>query len=355
MAPTLRVALVGCGPISERHVLSWKSIPEVELVAVCDRHPDNFAPLVARYGVKAAYVDFGTLLAQVDCDVVDIATRPYSHKELVLQAARAGKHILCQKPFAPTLEQGLEMIQACDAHGVRLMVCENWRWHVWYQRIKELLDGGRIGDVRYFRMRFHNWFTIDRGALAALILRDSQRYLKDMDRLIVYEIGIHLVDVARFLFGDARSVYARLGRMSPHISGEDFALLVLDFGPMHGSIEASWCSREPRERGKAETVAIEGTAGSVFLDPTGRLQIVNVRGDVDVPQYDWEGETKLNSHFRLHRHFVDCLLANTPFQTDARDNIKTLEIALKAYDSAAANRVMELQTDRLLSVRNAAQ
>jgi predicted dehydrogenase len=355
MAHRVRAALVGCGPISERHILSWKSIPGVELVAVCDRHPENFASLVSKYDIRATYTDFQTLLAEVECDIVDIATRPHSHKELVFQAARAGKHILCQKPFAPTLKEAMEMIKACDEHGVRLMVCENWRWYIWYQLIRQLLNDGRIGDVLYFRMQFRNWFTTPKGALPAPIVLDQQKYLKDMEHLLMYEFAIHLVDVARFLFGDADSIYARLGRMSPQISGEDFALLVLDFGTMHGAIDASWCSREPQVPAKSEYLIIEGRTGSILLDRTGRIQIVNEDGGSEYPEYDWEGETKLETHFRLHRHFIDCILNNKPFQTDAKDNIKTLEIVLKAYESAAGNRVVELQKNSLLSEHNAAE
>jgi predicted dehydrogenase len=346
---------VGCGPISERHVLSWKAIPEVELVAVCDRHPENSARLASRHDIRKTYTDFHALLSDVECNVVDIATRPYSHRELVFLAARAGKNILCQKPFAPTLEEAREMIQACDEGKVRLMICENWRWFIWYQLIKQLLTEARIGDVCYFRMQLRNRFTIPHQSQPAAITQDPQTYLQKMERLLIYELAIHLLDVVRFLFGDPDSVYARTGRMSPSVRGEDFALLVLNFGRMHGVIDASWCSRVPPESAKSEYLLIEGNAGSILLDQTGRIRVVDERGESEYPKYDWQGETKLETHFRLHKHFVECILNDQPFQTDGRDNIKTLEIALKAYESAAGNAVIALQGDLLLSGRYAAE
>ena len=110
MLNKLRIALVGCGPVSERHLLSWKNIPRVEVVALCDRHEDNLKQRSSEFGIKRTFKDFKKLLEEVDCDIVDIATRPYSHQELVFGSAQAGKHILCQKPFAPTLREAQEMI-----------------------------------------------------------------------------------------------------------------------------------------------------------------------------------------------------------------------------------------------------
>ncbi|GAJ09871.1 unnamed protein product, partial [marine sediment metagenome] len=93
---------------------------------------------------------------------------------------------------------------------------------------------------------------------------------------------------------------------------------------------------------------IEGSKGSIILERQGRIQIVRGDGKISLPEYDWKGEKILKTHFRLHRHFVEGILENKPFQTDARDNIKTLEIALKSYDSAQDNKAIMLEKDRLL-------
>lgn len=349
MAERLRVALVGCGPVSERHLRSWENTAEAEVVALCDRHPENLERIASLFPGRRAFTDFGRLLEEVDFDAVDIATRPYSHPPLVAQAARAGKHILCQKPFAASLAEARQMIGEAERNHVRLMVCENWRWFAWFQSIKKLLGAGQIGAVQYARLTAHGSFALPGGSAPAPILQDSQVYLKDMDRLLVYEAAIHLIDVFRFLFGDADSVYARMGRMSAQIRGEDHCLIVLSHGSMYGSIDASWCSRQPRAQGRCEHLLIEGSEGTIVLERTGRVMIVRDGGAVRYPPLEWREETKLKSHFRLHAHFVECLLENKPFQTDARDNIKTLEIALKAYESAQANAVVALRKDALLS------
>jgi predicted dehydrogenase len=349
MAKRLGIALVGCGPISERHLRSWACIPEVEVVALCDRHPENMERAVALFPGKRMFTDFGELLKEVEFEVADIATRPYSHQELVAQAARAGKHILCQKPFAVDLSEARQMIAEAERNHIRLMVCENWRWFAWFQLIRQLLSDGQIGTVKYASMTAHSSFALPKGNTPAAILRDPQVYLKDMDRLLVYEAAIHLVDVFRFLFGDADSVYARMGQMCAEIRGEDHCLIVLNHGSMYGSIDASWCSREPQEQNKCEHLLIEGTDGTIILEQTGRVVILRDDGTAIYPELEWQEETKLKSHFRVHRHFVDGLLTNRPFQTDARDNIKTLEIVLKAYESAQNDRVVALQKDALLT------
>jgi len=344
----LKVSVVGCGPISERHLLSWKSMPEVEVVALCDRHPEHFEHLISKFGIKKTFKNFEELLEKVDCDIVDIATRPYSHKELVFEAAQRGKHILCQKPFAPTVKEAQEMIKVCEDNKVRFMICENWRWFIWFQIIKDILNSGEIGEVKYAQMISHSWSTIPKGNNSPPLLMHPQSYLKNMEHLIVYEVGVHFADVFRFLFGDTNSIYARIGKMSQQIVGEDFALLVLNFTHMCGAIDMSWCSREMDTPSKSQRMLIEGSKGSIILDRNGRVQVVNQDGKKRFPSYDWEGEDILKTHFRLHRHFVKGILKNEPFQTDAKDNIKTLEIALKAYESAEENKVIQLKGDKLL-------
>lgn len=326
----------------------WQAIPEVEVVALCDDHPVHFVDLTARFGIKRTFADYSNLMNGVDFDIVDIATRPRSHKELVVASAEAGKHVLCQKPFASTVLEAQEMIEICDRKEVRFMICENWRWFIWYRVIHDVLRSGRIGEVKYARMTSRSSFTIARGKEPPAISRHAQEYLKDMPRLVLYETGIHYVDVFRYLFGDPNSVYAQMGRMSSDIVGEDFALLTLNFGEMHGSIDLSWCSREAQEENKSEHLLIEGSKGSIVLDRDGRVRIVGDREMLVVPEYDHKNEDILKTHYRLHRHFVDGLLEDKSFETDAKDNIKTLEIVLRSYESAQENKVKTLQGDRLL-------
>jgi len=241
------------------------------------------------------------------------------------------------------------MIRVCEEKKVRMMICENWRWFIWFQVIKQLLSAGRIGELKYARIVAHNSFTIPKGETPPPILDHPQVYLKDMERLIIYEAAIHLIDVFRFLFGEADSVYARIGRMSSQIKGEDFGLIVLNFGPLPALIDASWCSRENQEETKCEYLLIEATQGSIILNQQGQVKIIGEDAKVSFPDYDWASETKLQSHFRLHRHFLDGILKNEPLQTDAKDNIKTLEIALKAYESAQTNSIVTLKKDGLLT------
>jgi len=340
--PRLRVALVGCGPIADMHVLGWTSIPGVELVALCDRHPEHFSRFISTHAARNVYTDFAELLSREQIDAVDIATRPYSHLELVRQSAAAGKHVLCQKPFADTREEALEMIDACERAGVRLMVYENWRWFAWFQEIKKLLGSGRIGEIKYYRLVSRSGLTIPSAGHPAPILSDKQTYLKDVAHLLVYEFAIHLIDVARFLFGEADRVFARIGRMSSVIHGDDYALVVLDHGKVNGCVDVSWCSREPLSAGKSESLLIEGTTGSIILETSGRIRVVTGEKGPEYHRYDWRGETKLKSHIRVHEHFVSCLLEGRPFQTEARDNLRTLDITLKCYDSAAGNSALDL-------------
>jgi predicted dehydrogenase len=348
MRKQLKVGLIGCGTISIRHMAGWERVPQAEVVALCDRSPERFTRLITKYGRRETFTDIDDLLKNVDCEIIDIATRPDSHEELVCKAAEAGKHILCQKPLAPTLEAARRMVRVCEDNNVRAMVCENWRWFIWFQVIKRLLSSGVIGEAKYAKLTSHNWYTIPKGDDPVWILSHPQTYLKNMKRLLVYEMVIHHIDVLRFLFGDPDSLYARMGTMSEYIAGEDFVTIILNFTKMHCIIDASWCSREPQNQQKCEYMLVEGTEGSIVLNQNGRVQVVRTDGKSEFPDYNWKSETKTEAHFRVLKHFVDRIVDRASFQTDVRDNIKTLEIAIRSYESAREDRVIPLQKGKLL-------
>jgi predicted dehydrogenase len=341
----LRGALLGAGSIAVYHLRAWSAIPEVRIIALANRTRERAVALGRAFGIPEShiYADYRELLAREDLDFVDIATAPHVHREQVLAAAERGLHVLCQKPLALSLGEALEMAKACAAAGVRCVVNENWRWRRWYRRIKGWIEEGRIGRPYYAAFRYHTDAVLPRadGELPELLIR--QAYTRDMPRLILCEWGIHLIDVMRFLLGDVRQVYARMGRVSPLVQGEDLAMVMLEFeGGPFGLIDISWGSwvapEEKLERGRVEPFWVEGDEGAIRLDPYREdvLLLITREGVQHLPARGGlsPAEAYQESFTACQRHFVQCLLEGKPAETEIWDNLKTMAVMEAAYLSA---------------------
>lgn len=346
---TLRGALLGCGHVSPFHLRAWAQIEGVEIVALANRTIEKAQARAREFGIalEHVYSDHQELLEKETLDFVDIATAPDVHRQQVEAAAAYGHHILCQKPFAPDLEQAQAMIDACHRAGVLFSINENWRWRSWYREVKSLLDQGVIGQPRYARIARRMNLTLPvKGETPPLFV--NQSYLLEMDKLILYEWGTHLIDVLRFFFGDPHSLYARMDKLSPLTRGEDRALVVLNFEHLTSLIDISWSTIDG-EAGSSqlEQVMIEGDNGTLKLMPDGGdlLQLTSTEETWRRPAFNVTPEQAYQeSYTAAQRHFIECLRQGRKPETVADDNLKTLKATLAAYQSAQENRVIPLES-----------
>jgi predicted dehydrogenase len=266
-------------------------------------------------------------------DFVEIATRPDSHPELVAQAANHGVHVLCQKPAALIRADLLAMIGHCDRAGVRLMFHENWRFRPWYRVLRHAIESGAIGRPIRLRIAHRDTRALRPDGFA------DQPYFATMPRLILLEMGCHLVDTARFLFGAIERVTATLGRFGEGHAGEDVAMLVVGFqGGALGLLDMSWCA--PAEVARPEwalneTVA-EGTAGALRVRTDGALEFAGLDGatrrrPVALPPDD---RVYLDGYVATQAHFIEGLRQGVEHETRALDTLKTMDVVWAAYRSA---------------------
>ena len=349
----LRGALLGCGQVSLHHLRAWAQIDEVEIVALYNRTVSKAKARAREFGIplEHVYSDYHELLDTEEVDFVDIATAPHIHREQVEAAAAHARHVLCQKPLAPTLEDACAMIAACNAAGVLFSVNENWRWSSWYRDLKNLLNDGVIGRPRYVSIVKHRSLTLP-GPDGSPPPLAFEPHTMELNRLIVYDWGIHLIDVLRFLFEDVISVYARMDKVSPHFKGEDRALLALDLGGIMGVIDISWATvlAQPDSINldtRPENVMIEGDKGTIELLEHGNVLRVTAGGETSqYPVYKGTPEEAYQaSYTAAQRHFVECLRSGQVPETVASDNLKTLAATFAAYESAARNQVVCLRYD----------
>lgn len=330
----LKGAVIGCGFFAINHLHGWKDTRVAEIVAICDRSEERLKIAGDQFGITARYTDAGDMLANEKLDFVDIATTAPTHRVLVELAASHGLAVICQKPIAPTLEDAKAIVAACERAGVALMVHENFRWQSPIQKVKAIVDEGRIGDVFWGRVSFRSAFDVFSG----------QPYLAEGQRFIVEDLGIHALDIARFLLGDVLNVSARIKRVNPHIKGEDVATILLDHGDGVASVvDCSYASMLEQELFPQTLLEIDGSAGSLRLGPNYQLTLTSngrtTHSDLSPPLLPWASKPWHNiqeSVALIQQHWVDCLAARREPQTSGRDNIKTFALVEAVYRSAAS-------------------
>jgi predicted dehydrogenase len=347
--PILKGAMLGAGQVAPYQLKAWQSIGGVEIAAIANRTISKAKSLAEQFGIDEQHVygDYRELLEKEDIDFVDVATAPHVHREQVEACARYGLPVLCQKPFATSVGDAWKMIDACDREGVLLSINENWRWRSWYRQVKSHLDAGKIGVPRYSHISRHTNITLPGNGGELPELFKKQSYLLDMDKLILFEWGIHLIDVLRYFFGEIHSLYARMDKVAPVGRGEDRALVVMNFKKLTSVLDISW-STINGEAGNSqlEKVCIQGDGGTIKLSPHRGdiLEIVTKTERVQQPAYqDSSEQAYQDSYTSAQRHFVECLRSGRRPETEGLDNIKTLIATFAAYESARENRVVEIQ------------
>jgi predicted dehydrogenase len=330
----LRVAGVGAGYFSQFHLQAWRAIPEVELVAWCDRDP---AKLKA-FSPGKAYSDAGEMLGREKPDLLDIVTPPDSHLELVEAAARRGIALVCQKPLAPSYEDAVRLVKTAEAAGIMLVVHENFRFMPWYREAKRLIDAGHLGKLHAvaFRLRPGD----GQGAGAYL---DRQPYFQKMQRFLVHETAIHFIDTFRFLMGEVIAVHAFLRKLNPVIAGEDAGYVVFEFeARASGLFDGNRLNDHPaaNPRRTLGEMWLEGAAGVLRLDGDARLWWKPHRAAESEHRYDAGPLDAFGGGAcrALQEHVVRHLLEKTPIENPGRAYLRNLEIEEAIYRSSAEGR-----------------
>jgi predicted dehydrogenase len=335
----VRVAVFGCGFWARYQLAGWRELEGVEVVALYNRTRTKAEALAEQFGVPAVYDDPEALIAQEQVDVIDIITDVDSHSRFVHLAAAHGIPVICQKPMAPSLAEAESMVQVCAQAGVPLIIHENWRWQTPLREIKRQLESGAIGAPFRARVQFSCSFPVF----------DNQPFLKELDQFILTDIGSHILDTARFLFGDAQRLYCQTARINPGIRGEDVATVMLQQGDVTCTCEMSYASRLEHERFPETYVVIEGADGSLELGPDYWVRRTTAEGTFarryPPPRHPWADP----AYDLVHASIVPCnanilrdLQGGPPAETRGEDNIKTVRLVFGAYESARTGQTITL-------------
>lgn len=336
MTDKIRIALIGCGFFAQNQLHAWADIEGATVVAICDRDPARLAMTGDRFGIARRHDDAAQMFAEGGFDVVDIATTVQTHRPLVEMAAKAGVHVICQKPFAENLPDAQAMVAAVAATGKVLMVHENFRWQSAIRHALDAVRGGQIGTPFFGRISFRSGYDVFAG----------QPYLAEGQRFIIEDLGIHILDIARAFFGDATRITATTRRINPDIRGEDVATMLLQHGSGVSSVvDCSYATKRSPETFPETLLEIDGTKGTLRLDAGYRLTVH--RGadsdcrDVSPPVLSWAEKPWHNiqeSVALIQRDFIACLRAGRTPETSGADNLSTFALVEAAYLSAAEGR-----------------
>ncbi len=328
----LRVAVVGCGFWSRFQVPAWQELSDVDCIAVCDVDGVKAQQTAEAFGINQSYSDAAEMLKEQRPDVLDVVTSPSTHRQMVELAASARIPVICQKPMANDFAEAEAMVQLCQEVQVPFFVHENWRWQRPIRELKKVLDADKIGAPFRARLDFNTSFPVF----------TNQPFLRELKQFILADVGTHVLDVVRFLFGEAKQLACQIQTINPSIAGEDVATVFLEMrNGMTVTCNLSCASRTENERFPETFILVEATRGSVELAPDFSIRVTDAEGTFSrrcpSPAYRWADPDYALVHASIvecHRNLRNGLVGTEAAETTGVDNLRTLELVFGAYESA---------------------
>ena len=336
----VRYGLIGSGFVSTIHAESIARVKGAEVSAVASPSPGKAAAFAAKHGIPNHFSDYRGLLESKNVDAVVLGLPNDLHCEVTEEAARAGKHVVCEKPLCTTLEEADRMITACKNAGVLLLYAEELLFAPKYVRAKQLVDDGALGSIYLIKQSEKHsgphspWFwDISRSGGGAMM-----------------DMGCHGVEYARWVLGRprAKSVYAHMGTYvwKERTRGEDNSILIVEFEDgATALIEDSWA----KFGGMEDCTEIYGSGGSAYADLLRGNSILTYSKegyDYAVEKADttkgWTFtmyEELFNSGYPAEfEHFTACIGEGVTPRVTGEDGRVVLEILFAGYQAAGTGK-----------------
>ena len=344
----VKLGVIGCGLASDiLYGPAFESMENGTVTAVMDVSLERARALQARHCIDRVYTKLEDILNDKNVDAVMVLTPPHHHLEPVVAAARAGKHVFCEKPMACTIQDADKMISACEANGVQLMVVFMKRFNRSFRRVKELIEEGRLGQVFEVRARWDNVKV--KGPEG-----DAFRMTVESGGGLIQEDGSHPFDVCRWWLGDVSEVSAHLIIVAPeHHPTEDVGCVVMrhETGAM-STLHVTGLTHATGE----ESYEIFGTHGKVAmhwlshststLEPAVITLHENSRTVTDLTlDGSWHPNQRIQEDWQYLRaldHFCATIINNEAPHCTSADGRAVVEIVNAAYLSAIHGTTVKL-------------
>lgn len=344
---SIRIAILGCGKIARHHAQGYKDAADLAHVVVCcDEYSVELAEqMAAPFGADVSK-RWQEVIDRADVDAISLCMPPYQHVEIAVAAARAGKHVLVEKPMAMNMEECRQMVHAADAAGTVLMVGQNQRWQPEHIQIKKLLDQEAIGRIVALRFDCNQF-------VKHMYPPDSWIFDKTLSGGgMIAQTAVHKIDLMRHFFGEIRDVAAFTGftGLNPGYEpggNEDIAAFLMNFesGIVGEAFYLFGAYKTPIPTMTSELTIFYGEKGVIH----------NVLGwhiySTDIPQYSG-GLTRLDipsypyveSVSAEVRHFLECIVSGEEPLTSGRDNLGTMAVVHALYQAAEKKSVVNVKS-----------
>lgn len=344
----LNIGILGCGKIAQvRHIPEYIANKDARLAAFFDTDTQRTAEIAAKYGGKAC-ASAKELLADSTIDAVSVCVANHAHAELAIEALRAGKHVLCEKPMAVTLADCESMLEEAEKAGKRLLIGQNQRLAKAHVKAKELVAAGEIGRVVTFRTTFGHG-----GPETWSITPGKNTWFFDKTRAAMgamADLGIHKTDMLRYILGqDIVRTTARLltldkrGADDQLIGVDDNAICIYETsGGAFGTMTASWTYYGAEDN----STILYGTKGimRIYDDPVHTITVIP--GEGEVKHYDLE-KIQTNDDQTASGvidEFVEAVIQNRPSILDAGDVIRSMKAVFASILSSEEGRPVDVET-----------
>lgn len=313
-----RIAVIGAGGVSAMHFDGFRMRPErLDIVAVVDPSAERREWAATEYGVTAGFASVAAALAAVEFDVAVVCTPSHVRVETVRELAAAGKHILVEKPFADGIDEARELVRITDEAGVQLAVDQNFREHYGFELARDLIQQGRIGNVRVINHR-------------ELMHRVDEGWRNQQEHHALMVMGVHWLDgFRRLLDQDADWVVARtFSAPSVPAIGETDANVQIRFGDAtvtYTDSFSSWITQW-------DTIVL-GDEGTLHISK-GAITIAGPAGTETFENPLSTGENKPLTAYGALAGLLDAVETGIEAPNSGRDNLKTVSLIDGVYRAA---------------------
>ncbi|MDI9485017.1 MAG: Gfo/Idh/MocA family oxidoreductase [Bacillota bacterium] len=343
----LKIGIIGCGKIAQvRHIPEYSAHEQAEIVAYYDKTLDRAQAMAEKYGGKA-YETLDELLANEEIDAVSVCIANHMHAEVTIRALNSGKHVLCEKPMATSMEDCEAMVETAERVGKKLVIGHNQILTAAHRRAKELIDQGLIGDILTFRTTFGHGgpeaWSIDPGPGTWFFKKEAAVFGAMAD------LGVHKLYLLRYLTGQRyRSVSARFATLHKRnaqeqpIKVEDNAICILEMeNGIMGSMTASWTYYGAEDN----STVLYGTEGilKIYDDPNFAMVAVLKGGERIC--FDLEGIQTNVSQTRsgVIDEFIAVILEGKESELSGRRALDAMRAIFAASESARENKTVFIE------------
>ena len=319
---TVRIGLVAASRIADPAVVvPARELDGVEVVAVAARSMDAARAAGDRWGIGLAFGDYAEMIASDEVDAVYIGTPAAMHREWSIRALDAGKHVLCEKPFASNANDARRLADAGNASGLVLMEALHWRFHPLVGQMQAVLDSGVLGDLVHLDAAFE--------VPAAAIPFDDIRWDLSIGGGVMMDIGIYPASWVRWAMADVVPAVtsAEATCPVPDVDGVMTAELLWPSG-VTGSIRGSMMLDGPVS---TSFLTVRGTKGSMHVDNPIAPQFGSSLAVVTAAGRAEQEVSTVTTYLCQLRAFRDAIVDGTPFPATADDAVATMELIDACY------------------------